>query len=59
MRTIVIANQKGGTGKTSSALSLLQAAAADGLRCLAVDLDPQGQLSSFLQANTTDEAGVY
>lgn len=44
-RTIVIANQKGGVGKTTTALALSSCLAADGARVLAVDLDPQANLT--------------
>ena len=53
-----IAIQKGGTAKSSSAAALAQAAAYRGKRCLAVDLDPQGNLSFFLGANT-DLSGAF
>lgn len=47
---IAIAVQKGGTGKTTTAAILAQAAAHKGLRPLAIDLDPQGNLSIALGA---------
>lgn len=47
---IAIAVQKGGTGKTTTAAILAQAAAYKGLRPLAIDLDPQGNLSIALGA---------
>src|SRR6266481_673633 len=44
-RVIAFANQKGGVAKTTSTLNLGVALAEQGLRVLAVDLDPQGNLT--------------
>ena len=45
---VSLINMKGGVGKTTVAAQLAHAAAADGLRVLAVDLDPQSNLSHSL-----------
>lgn len=47
-RTIAVANQKGGTAKTATALSLGVALARTGDRVLLVDADPQGDLTKSL-----------
>lgn len=57
MRIITVANQKGGTGKSTTAAALAQAAVNKGLRVLAVDLDPQGNLSYTLGAQTAPGTG--
>lgn len=54
---IAVAVQKGGTGKTTTAAALTQAAVYKGLRALAIDLDPQGNLSFALGAQISAETG--
>jgi len=57
-RTVVFANQKGGVGKTTSAVNIGAYIAASGRRVLLIDFDPQGNLSSSVGIRNP-EVGIY
>lgn len=59
MRVLTVTNQKGGVGKTTTAQAICAGLASRGFRVLAVDLDPQGNLSASSGANNKDVLTVY
>lgn len=58
MKSLVIASQKGGVGKTTLALNLSLAFAEAGHRVLLVDTDPQGAIGLSLSKSVSDRIGL-
>jgi chromosome partitioning protein len=57
-QTIAVLSQKGGTGKTTAVRTLTDVLRRSGLRTLAVDLDPQGNLSDYFDLPTDVEPTI-